>query len=263
VTAPCYDAATVGLAYSQDPDGTTAYSIALADDATTFLGHADSFLDTADIASDSNDVSERSKPFLLVGSSLTAIFVAGVMATSSRPWIKARARSRCLRALPLRLRGCRVRRPPRRSRCPRRSLPPLRRRHLGRRHGTAEGCARPRRREWWCAPLRPPRRRCHPHPPLRRPLWFRRGPPPLTVACGSGASGISETGSRCSDPIARRQLDPDRRNHTPKRWPTRHATPTKALPRNRIHRASAAPDRNRWKPGRISAISPHHASGLD
>jgi hypothetical protein len=77
-TAPRYDAAT--LAYSQDPDGTTAYSIALADDATTFLGHADSFLDTADIASDSNDVSERSKPFLFVGSSLTAILVAGVMA---------------------------------------------------------------------------------------------------------------------------------------------------------------------------------------
>ena len=78
--APRYDAATVGLAYSQDPDGTTAYTLALADDATTFLGHADSFLDTADIASDSDVMPERSKPFLLVGSSLTAIFVAGMMA---------------------------------------------------------------------------------------------------------------------------------------------------------------------------------------
>ena len=78
--APRYDTSTVGLAYSQDPDGTTVYPIVLADDATTFLGHADASPDTADIASDPDDVPERSKPFLLVGSSLTAIFVAGVMA---------------------------------------------------------------------------------------------------------------------------------------------------------------------------------------
>jgi hypothetical protein len=78
--APRYDAATVGLAYSQDLDGTTAYSIALADDVTAFLGHADSFLDTADFASDSNVMPERSKPFLLMGGSLTAIFIAGVAA---------------------------------------------------------------------------------------------------------------------------------------------------------------------------------------
>ena len=76
--APRYDASTVGLAYSQDPDETTTY--ALADNATTFLGDANSLLDTADIASDSDGVSERSKPFLLMGSSLTAIFVAGVTA---------------------------------------------------------------------------------------------------------------------------------------------------------------------------------------
>jgi len=78
--APRFDASTVGLAYSLDPDETTVYPRALADDATTFLGHADSFLDTADIASDSASVSERSKPFLLVGSSLTTIFVAGLLA---------------------------------------------------------------------------------------------------------------------------------------------------------------------------------------
>jgi hypothetical protein len=78
--APRFDASTVGLAYSQDLDGTTAYTLALADDATTVLGHADSFLDTADIASDSTVMPQRSKPFLLVGSSLTAIFVAGVTA---------------------------------------------------------------------------------------------------------------------------------------------------------------------------------------
>ena len=78
-SAPRYDTSTIGLAYSQDPDGTTVYPFVLADDATTFLGHADVPTDTADIASDS-DVPERSKPFLLVGSSLAAIFIAGMMA---------------------------------------------------------------------------------------------------------------------------------------------------------------------------------------
>ena len=68
--APRYDASTVGLAYSQDPDGTTVYPIALADGATTFLGHDDASPDTADIASDPDDVPERSKAFLLMGSSL-------------------------------------------------------------------------------------------------------------------------------------------------------------------------------------------------
>jgi hypothetical protein len=74
--APRYDAATVGLAYSQDPDGTTAHSILVAD----LLDHDDESSDAADIAPDPDDVPERSKPFLLVGSSMTAIFVAGMMA---------------------------------------------------------------------------------------------------------------------------------------------------------------------------------------
>ncbi|HEX2402822.1 MAG TPA: hypothetical protein VHJ79_23000 [Mycobacterium sp.] len=78
--APRFDATTVGLAYSLDPDEATAYPLALADDVTAFLGPADAFVDTADMASDSDAVSRRSKPFLLVGSSLTAIFVAGMMA---------------------------------------------------------------------------------------------------------------------------------------------------------------------------------------
>ncbi len=78
--APRYDTTTIGLAYSQDPDGTTVYPMALADAATTFLGHDDASPDTADIALDPDDVPERSKAFLLMGSSLTAIFVAGVMA---------------------------------------------------------------------------------------------------------------------------------------------------------------------------------------
>ena len=79
-SAPRYNTSTIGLAYSQDPDGTTGYPFFLADDATTFLGHADATQDTADIASDPDDVPERSKPFLVAGSSLAAIFVAGVMA---------------------------------------------------------------------------------------------------------------------------------------------------------------------------------------
>jgi hypothetical protein len=72
--APRYDASTAGLAYSQDPDGTTAQTMA------ALLGHDDASPDAADIDSDPDDVGERGKPFLLMGSSLTAIFVAGVMA---------------------------------------------------------------------------------------------------------------------------------------------------------------------------------------
>ena len=144
--APRYDTSTIGLAYSQDPDGTTVYPMALADDATTFLGHADASPDTADIASDPDDVPERSKPFLLVGSSLTAIFVAGVMAlaiamvVNVQPTVGSRLGrdARCLRALRRRLPPCRVRRPPRRSRRPRRSLPPPRRRHHLRATATAQ-----------------------------------------------------------------------------------------------------------------------------
>ena len=57
-----------------------AYPMALAGDATALLGHDGASPDTADIDSDSDDVREGSKPFLLVGSSLTAVFVAGVTA---------------------------------------------------------------------------------------------------------------------------------------------------------------------------------------
>ena len=71
----------------------------------------------------------------------------------------------------------------------------------------------------------------------------------------SGASGTSETGSRCSDPNARRQLIPTRQNHTPKY--------SKALPRNGIHRAAARPRPLSVEARQDSTISPHHASGLD
>jgi hypothetical protein len=76
--APRFDTSTVGLAYSQVPDDeTTLYPIAPADEITTFLGRAD--VSTDAIASESN-VPERNKPFLLIGGSLSAIFVAGVTA---------------------------------------------------------------------------------------------------------------------------------------------------------------------------------------
>jgi hypothetical protein len=80
-SAPRYDTTTIGLAYSQDPDETTIYSAAyptaLAGDATTFFGYDDA---SRDVAWDPDDVPERSKPFLFVGSSVAAIFVAGMMA---------------------------------------------------------------------------------------------------------------------------------------------------------------------------------------
>ena len=75
-SAPRYDASTIGLAYSQDSDGTTAHQIFVAD----LLRRDDAFREAADIASTLDDVPERSKPFLLVGSSLTAVFVAGMLA---------------------------------------------------------------------------------------------------------------------------------------------------------------------------------------
>jgi hypothetical protein len=73
--APRYDASTIGLAYSQDREGTTAHSILVAD----LLGY-DSPADVADTDADPDEVPESKKPFLLVGSSLTAIFVAGILA---------------------------------------------------------------------------------------------------------------------------------------------------------------------------------------
>ncbi len=75
-SAPRYDPSTIGLAYSQDSDGTTAHQIFMAD-----LLHRDiAFREAADIDSPIDNVPERSKPFLLVGSSLTAVFVAGMLA---------------------------------------------------------------------------------------------------------------------------------------------------------------------------------------
>src|SRR5262245_38130442 len=74
--APEFDALTVGLAYSQDPDGTTAGKTYPAEDVPTELvpGADGSSNDAA--AADVGSLNDRTgrKPFMLVGSSLTAIF---------------------------------------------------------------------------------------------------------------------------------------------------------------------------------------------
>ncbi|MDT5233741.1 MAG: hypothetical protein QOI39_4241, partial [Mycobacterium sp.] len=104
--APRFEASTVGLAYSQDPDGTTAgatYAVdpaaatyAVDPAAATQLAPA-SRVSTADAADDAVDPSPQGrKPFLLVGSSLTGIFVVGVvalvisLAVSIRPTVDQR-----------------------------------------------------------------------------------------------------------------------------------------------------------------------------
>ncbi|WP_227999638.1 hypothetical protein [Mycolicibacterium sp. P1-5] len=129
-TAPRYDASTVGLAYAQDPDGTTAGKVypaagIYAAGASTEMSEAGTQMAAAgymaplgysevldehdgDISYDSvgydavpeeldfaPDESGR-KPFLLVGSALTSIFVVGVvalvisLAVSIRPTVDQR-----------------------------------------------------------------------------------------------------------------------------------------------------------------------------
>ena len=82
---PIFDATTVGLAYSQDPDGATAGNDVPRpgrrrhpDAAAVGCRRAvddDDFADFADAPAE-----EGRKPFLLVGSALTSIFVIGVVA---------------------------------------------------------------------------------------------------------------------------------------------------------------------------------------
>ena len=96
--APAFEATTVGLAYSQDPDGTTAgnahAALAAADTQLAPVGEADNYgaqTDMEPIAAE-----EGRKPFLLVGSALTSIFVVGVvalvisLAVSIRPTVDQR-----------------------------------------------------------------------------------------------------------------------------------------------------------------------------
>jgi hypothetical protein len=99
-TAPAFEATTVGLAYSQDPDGTTA--------GTVYAGAAAAETQLAPVSGEPVDeyaaqtdmepiaAEEGRKPFLLVGSALTSIFVVGVvalvisLAVSIRPTVDQR-----------------------------------------------------------------------------------------------------------------------------------------------------------------------------
>ncbi|HEX2284529.1 MAG TPA: hypothetical protein VHI10_06830, partial [Mycobacterium sp.] len=81
--APAFEATTVGLAYSQDPDGPTAGSIypGLAAAETQLAPvDADPLLDFEPQTDLQLPVDEERKPFLLVGSALTSVFVVGVVA---------------------------------------------------------------------------------------------------------------------------------------------------------------------------------------
>lgn len=94
--APTLEASTVGLAYSQDPDGTTAGSAYGAGAATEMAPAGAAVVDDLDPAFDEPPLEEGRKPFLLVGSALTSIFVVGVvalvisLAVSIRPTVDQR-----------------------------------------------------------------------------------------------------------------------------------------------------------------------------
>ncbi len=89
--APAFDATTAGLAYALDPDGATAGNepVGLAN-ADTQLAQADvpaaiAWADDPELDDDLDfaippPTEEGRKPFLLVGSALTSIFVIGVVA---------------------------------------------------------------------------------------------------------------------------------------------------------------------------------------
>jgi uncharacterized membrane protein YgcG len=98
-SAPAFEATTVGLAYSQDPDGTTAGNaypgLAAAETQLAPVGG-----EPVDYAAQTDmepiPAEEGRKPFLLVGSALTSIFVVGVvalvisLAVSIRPTVDQR-----------------------------------------------------------------------------------------------------------------------------------------------------------------------------
>jgi hypothetical protein len=98
VSVPEFDASTVGLAYSQDPDGTTAGKAYPAEDPVTdatelvTVGGDGSSIEDAAV-----DIAPRGRrAFPLVGSSLMGIFVVGVvalvisLAVSIRPTVDSR-----------------------------------------------------------------------------------------------------------------------------------------------------------------------------
>ncbi|KUI12099.1 hypothetical protein AU192_24080 [Mycobacterium lehmannii] len=83
--APALEASTVGLAYSQDPDGTTAGSVyaGLAGAPTQLAPAGGDGASVGDYASRTDlhaAANDDRKPFLLVGSAMASIFVVGVVA---------------------------------------------------------------------------------------------------------------------------------------------------------------------------------------
>jgi hypothetical protein len=99
--APAFEATTVGLAYSQDLDGTTAGTVyaglAAAETQLAPVGGADALVADYGPQTDMEPIAEEGrKPFLLVGSALTSIFVVGVvalvisLAVSIRPTVDQR-----------------------------------------------------------------------------------------------------------------------------------------------------------------------------
>lgn len=80
--APTFEATTVGLAYSQDPDGVTAgsaYAGLTGAETQMAPATADDGIDEF-AATEMRPAAEDRKPFLLVGSALTSLFVVGVVA---------------------------------------------------------------------------------------------------------------------------------------------------------------------------------------
>jgi uncharacterized membrane protein YgcG len=99
--APAFEATTVGLAYSQDPDGTTAGAaypgLSAAETQMAPVGSPNPLAEPYEPETDLDlPVEEGRKPFLLVGSALTSIFVVGVvalvisLAVSIRPTVDQR-----------------------------------------------------------------------------------------------------------------------------------------------------------------------------
>jgi hypothetical protein len=78
-TAPRFEASTVGLAYSQDPDGATAGDVYRANPAFVATQIRPVAVSEA-VIDDEPAAEEGRRPFLLVGSTLSMIFVVGVVA---------------------------------------------------------------------------------------------------------------------------------------------------------------------------------------
>ena len=184
--APAFEATTVGLAYSQDPDGTTAGTVyagvAAAETQLAPVGGADALVDDYGPQTDMEPIAEEGrKPFLLVGSALTSIFVVGVvalvisLAVSIRPTADLRPNPGPNAIVPS------TRRPrPRRRRCRRRSSLSRRLRPLRpSRHRCPSPCRRHRRRRRVRCSSRAPAgtRAC----PCRTAAAAPEAPPPAPV----------------------------------------------------------------------------------